>query len=101
MFLGLTPAVMGSSVPSAAVWTSNDVMVTTDSSQFLPDLRHGPLEAAGDLGGEVGGLLVTLLGLGAGVGILELGGVLGQESLLEVLSRLQVLLMMVSEAPTV
>ena len=86
---------MGSSVPSAAVWTSNEVMVTTDSSQFLPDLRHGPL------GGEVGGLLVTLLGLGAGVGILELGGVLGHESLLEVLSRLQVLLMMVSEAPTV
>lgn len=96
-FIGLTPAVMGSSVPSAAVWTSNEVMVTTDSSQFLPDLRHGPLEAAGDLGG----LLVTLLGLGAGVGILELGGVLGHESLLEVLSRLQVLLMMVSEAPTV
>ena len=101
-FIGLTPAVMGSSVPSAAVWTSNEVMVTTDSSQFLPDLRHGPLETAGDLGGEVGGLLVTLLGLGAGVGSLEPpGGVLGHESLLEVLSRLQVLLMMVSEAPTV
>ena len=92
---------MGSSVPSAAVWTSNEVMVTTASSQFLPDLRHGPLGDTGDLGGDVGGLLVTLLGLGAGVGSLEPpGGVLGHESLLDVLSRLQLLLMIVSEAPT-
>ena len=88
-------------MPSAAVWTSNEVMVTTASSQFLPDLRHGPLGDTGDLGGDVGGLLVTLLGLGAGVGSLEPpGGVLGHESLLDVLSRLQLLLMIVSEAPT-
>ena len=97
----LTPAVMGSSVPSAAVWTSNEVMVTTSSSQFLPDLRQGPLLAEGDLGGEVGGFLLAELGRGAGVGILDPpGGVLGQDSLLDVLSRLQVLLMMVSVAPT-
>ena len=69
-------------------------MVTTESSQFLPDLRHGP--ELGDLGGEVGGLFVTLLGLW--LGLLE--GERGQESLEEPLSRLQVRFLMVSEAPT-
>jgi len=97
-----TIAVTGLVVPSEPTSTSNDVMETVSSeSQFLPDLRQGPEDDLVGVGG-LGGLFVTTLGLGAGVGDLggEDGDFGGQERGLLLLSKIQVFLLIVSEAPT-
>ena len=100
MFLSPTIAVIGLVDPSEPISTSNEVMETVSSeSQFLPDLRHGPEVA---LVGDLGGALVTTLGLGAAVGVLgaEDGDLGGHDRGRLLLSKIQVFLLIVSEAPT-
>jgi len=95
-----TIAVIGLVDPSEPISTSNEVMETVSSeSQFFPDLRHGPEVA---LVGDLGGALVTTLGLGAAVGVLgaEDGDLGGHDRGRLLLSKIQVFLLIVSEAPT-